>query len=374
MLGVGLSEDDAGAIVEPHIGGSDGGDGLFADNVSILRCGERRQGFGHVDVLPVAGHRLTAAVADELQQVVLAGNLQGHLFLAAAQQVVLGPRLEGRTDELQHGEGVDGGQELLKQPQLVGPRYQAVAVIVVGIDFIHEAGRAHIVRTGHLVAHRTEQRLLGTVDFRLREAVAVYLLLGGNEVGNALAQLALRQLHRGIGGTRGPQEARILDGALGVGRVVERQGVEAQLHEAVQQTALQVLTVVVGRLHGTGLRQQHEHVKLRLLHVGVGGYARHLGRVLRDGRCLMSLIGPKSPVCPKLLPNQPLYKVGINVAHHGHGHQLRTVPMLIVVANGLRRGVPDDGRVADGDTARIKRAVQQLHHQLHRVVCLGAAT
>ena len=137
---------------------------------------------------------------------------------------------------------------------------------------------------------------------------------------------------------------------------------------------MQGLAVVVGRLHGRGLRQQHEHIQLRLFHVGVGGYPCHLGRVLRDSWCPICLMSPIGPIGSKLLLNQPLNIVGINVAYHGNGHQLRTVPMLIVVANGLRRGVTDDGRVADGDTARIERTVQQLHHQLHRVVCLGAAT
>ena len=34
----------------------------------------------------------------------------------------------------------------------------------------------------------------------------------------------------------------------------------------------------------------------------------------------------------------------------------------------------DNGGVADGDTARVERTVEQFHHQLHGVVGLRAAT
>ena len=75
----------------------------------------------------------------------------------------------------------------------------------------------------------------------------------------------------------------------------------------------------------------------------------------------------------KLLLDERLHLVGIDIAHDGQRHQLRAVPLLVVVADSLRRCMADDGGVADGDTPRVDGAVEQLHHQAHGIVGLSAA-
>ena len=105
----------------------------------------------------------------------------------------------------------------------------------------------------------------------------------GDEVGNALAQAALDKFDRSIGGAGSAEEAAVLDATLGIGGVIERQGGETGLHQTVDKAALQILAVVVGRLYGGRLRQQHEHVELRGLDAGSRGKAHGLFRILGDG-------------------------------------------------------------------------------------------
>ena len=180
--------------------------------------------------------------------------------------------------------------------------------------------------------------------------------------------------------------------AAGIGGVKKREGIEALLGKTVNQTAQQIQAVVGSGLHGGGLRQQHQDVEVYLLNAGGGDDASRIGGIFRNGRkiggniftrgTLMNgfnredgssggcRLGSKS--C-KLLADELLDTGGIDVAHHGHRHQFRTVPLLVILAYGLRCGMADDGGVADGDALRIERAIEQLHDQRHLMVGLGTA-
>ena len=373
VVGVAATENDAGTIVEAHVGSANLGNRCLADD--MIGRFERRQLVGHVNLMPVTVDGLLTIGRDEQTQVVLIGNLLLHL-IAATQQEVLGARLEGLLYELQQRQRVDGGQETLHEPQLLVAGDEAVALVVVGINFVHQTDGAYVTAgIRHLVTHGAEHGLLGTGNLRLREAITENLLLMGNEVGNTLAQTALGQFDRGIGNACSTKEARVLDTARGIGGIVERQGGKARLHQTIDKTALQVLAVVVGGLYGRRLRQQHEHIELGGLNARSRGDGDCFGGIFGNdwdfgGDALSGMSGQSA----KLLANHLLHLVDINIANNSQCHELRTVPLLIVVADGLGRGMTDDGGIANSDTAVVDGAVEQLTDKAHGIVGLRAAT
>ena len=209
---------------------------------------QRSQHVGHVDILPVAAQRLMTGRIDKHRQVGLVADFPCHL-LAAAQQVVLGACLESLPDECQHTYRVNGRQVLLHELQLLLTGYQVVVSIEVSIYLIHNGGRRRVVPVGHMLTHLLERLPLGTVNLLLRETIVQNLLLMADKVGDALAQLTWSEFHRGIGSSGGTKEPAVLHRPAGIGRVVERQGVEALLHQTVHQVALQILAIAFGRGH-----------------------------------------------------------------------------------------------------------------------------
>ena len=159
VLGSRAAEDDTGAIVEQQVGSIDGGNGALAGDVAIGGL-QGDEGVGHVDVVPVTGYGLAARIGNELFQVGNTAHLAKHVD-AATQQVVLGTRLKGLLEELHQPDGVDLRQKLLDEGQLIGPRYEAVAIVEVGVDFAHERGGSDVA-IGNLILQATDDLFLGT--------------------------------------------------------------------------------------------------------------------------------------------------------------------------------------------------------------------
>ena len=76
----------------------------------------------------------------------------------------------------------------------------------------------------------------------------------------------------------------------------------------------------------------------------------------------------------EFLADEFLDIIGIDVACHGHGHQRRVIPIFVIIADGLRRSMSDDGGITYRYTVRVTGIVEQLHDQFHAVACLRTAT